>query len=583
MYTKEKNAQIVISLLKQHGIRKVIASPGTTNVAFIGSIEKDPYFEIISAVDERSAAYMACGLAEETGEPVVISCTGATASRNYAPGMTEAYYRKIPVLALTSMQAFSNVGHHNPQVIDRSVVPNDVANLSVALPIVKDEQDLWDCEVKVNNALLELKRNGGGPVHINLPTTYTLPFITGDMPDYRAIFRITTSDILNKKFPPISKDLVGEIGIFIGSHVSFSEAETEAIEKFCRCYDAVVFCDKTSSYKGDYAVNFSLAASQEMLDKAKYKPSLMIHIGEVSGDYYTLGLSADTVWRISPDGELRDTFKKLKYVFEMEECLFFDTYSNDRTAGTSYYNRCVSYLSELRKNLPELPFSNLWVAKELSDKIPEGSTLHFGILNSLRSWNFFEVDKTIITKCNVGGFGIDGSMSTLIGASFSRPNSLYFCVLGDLAFFYDMNSIGNRHVGNNIRILLINNGKGTEFRQYNHHAAYFGESADNFIAASEHFGKKSNRLVKDYSEALGFKYIYANNKEEFLNVYEDFVSEQEVEKPIVFEVFTNSEEESSALKLINNIEKDSSVKIKKFAKSLISSDTKKFIKRKLNR
>lgn len=174
--TTEKNALIVVSLLKEHGIRYVIASPGTTNNALIGSIQKDPFFKVYSAVDERSAAYMACGLAAETGEAVVLSCTGATASRNYAPGMTEAYYRKLPVLAITSTQQIGRIGHHVAQVIDRSVISNDVARISVTLPVVKDDEDFWDCEVKVNQAILELTRHGGGPVHINLPTTYSLPF-----------------------------------------------------------------------------------------------------------------------------------------------------------------------------------------------------------------------------------------------------------------------------------------------------------------------------------------------------------------------------------------------------------------------
>ena len=62
-------------------------------------------------MDERSAAYIACGMAEESGEPVVLSCTGATASRNYMPGLTEAFYRKLPVLAITSSQDISKIGH----------------------------------------------------------------------------------------------------------------------------------------------------------------------------------------------------------------------------------------------------------------------------------------------------------------------------------------------------------------------------------------------------------------------------------------------------------------------------------------
>ena len=109
-YTVEKNVQMLIYLLKAHGIKKVIASPGTTNITFVASMQQDPYFEIYSAADERSAAYMACGLAAESGEPVVISCTGATASRNYVPGLTEAYYRKLPIVAITSAQHLGRIG-----------------------------------------------------------------------------------------------------------------------------------------------------------------------------------------------------------------------------------------------------------------------------------------------------------------------------------------------------------------------------------------------------------------------------------------------------------------------------------------
>jgi len=144
-YTDEKQAQIVIALLKAHGIRRVVASPGTTNMAFVGSVQSDPFFEMFSAVDERSGAYMAGGLAAETGEPVVLSCTGATASRNYMPGLTEAYYRKLPVLALTSMQGRGRPGHHVAQVIDRSSMPADVVKLSVDLPLVSNSAStcLW--------------------------------------------------------------------------------------------------------------------------------------------------------------------------------------------------------------------------------------------------------------------------------------------------------------------------------------------------------------------------------------------------------------------------------------------------------
>ena len=106
-YTNERSQQIVIALLKAHGIRKVVASPGTTNITLVGSMQQDPYFEMYSSVDERSAAYIACGLAAESGEPVVLSCTGATASRNYLPGYMNSEVRTQIVqnaLRLDSLQ-----------------------------------------------------------------------------------------------------------------------------------------------------------------------------------------------------------------------------------------------------------------------------------------------------------------------------------------------------------------------------------------------------------------------------------------------------------------------------------------------
>ena len=581
LYTDEKNVLIILALLKAHNIKKIIASPGTTNMALVSSMQNDPYFEMYSAVDERSAAYMACGLAAESGEIVVISCTGATASRNYASGLTEAYYRKLPILAITSTQSISKVGHHIAQVIDRSTIQKDIAKLSINLPIVKDSTDHWDCEINVNRAILELKRHGGGPVHINLPTTYSRNYETRELPNVRVIDRICTSD----DFPEISSK---NVGIIVGSHVDWDDDLTSAVDKFCEMYNAVVFCDHTSSYKGKYRLLFSLAAGQKYFDKNNYCPDLAIHLGEVSGDYYTknLGLNAKQVWRVSEDGEIRDTFEKLTLVFETPEKVFFTKFleKNISKNGVDYFETCKEYLENLRKVPVELPLSNIWVASIIHDKLPESSTIHFGILNSLRSWNLFEISNSIKSACNVGGFGIDGNLSSLLGASLFDKERIYFGIIGDLAFFYDMNTAGNRHFSRNIRILLINNGKGTEFRQYNHAAAHFGDDADRFTAAAGHFGNKSRTLVKNYAEGLGFEYLSAVTKEDFLSNLSSFIDPKQKDKPILFEVFTNNEDESNALEIMLNIQQQSSLsKTKSLAKKALGkgglSTLKGFVKK----
>lgn len=578
-YSDEVNAQIVVALLKAHGIRKVIASPGTTNMAVVYSMQNDPYFEMYSCVDERSAAYMACGLAAESGEPVVLSCTGATASRNYLPGLTEAYYRKLPVLAITSMQDFSKVGHLIAQTLDRSTPPADVVNLSVTLPVVKDDNDRWDCEIKVNKAILALTRQGGGPAHINIPTTYSRTYSTKELPKFRVINRI----VLGDAFPQLPK---GPIGIFVGSHKTMSAQLVEAIDRFCAAHNGVVFCNYSSSYKGKYRVLYSLVAGQNGYVAADSAPELTIHIGEVSGDYYSMKVIGKQVWRVSEDGEIRDTFQRLRYVFEMNELSFFEHYGKEgKTGDDSYLQACKKQLQAHYDQMPELPFSNPWIAAKIAHRIPEGSTIHFGILNSLRSWNFFELPESVTSESNVGGFGIDGGVSSLLGASLANRNKLYYCVIGDLAFFYDMNTLGNRHVGNNLRILLVNNGRGTEFRQYKHPGSILGEQADNFVAAAGHFGSKSANLVKHYTQDLGFEYLQADSKETFERECERFLTPKMTGKSMVFEVFTDSALESEALETILTIKDNDGLKdrTRQFAKQVLGQKQINILKKVIGR
>ena len=561
-YTNERNVQIVIALLKAHGIHRVIVSPGTTNMTFVVSIENDPWFHIWSSVDERSASYLACGMAAETGEPVVISCTGATASRNYMPGLTEAYYRKLPVLAITSTRGNYKIGHLIDQQIDRRNIPNDIAIESVTIPMVKDYEDERFCEIEANKAILALKLNGGGPVHINMYTRYSHDFSVREIPHVNTIYRHT---IYDKEWPSIPHD--GRIVVRIGSHADFTDEQTRAIDEFCATYDAVVCCDHTSGYRGKYEVHGQLVFGQQMWQSSLRNTNLCIHIGEVSGDQFCV--NAKHTWRVSPDGALRDTFGNLRRVFMMHETDFFNHYKKKDCNHTEYLDSLNKEIDEIKNKIPNLPFSNIWMAQQMHDKLPKGCEIHFGIYHSLRSWNFFKLPMGIQAKCNVGGFGIDGGVSSMTGASLSNSDKLFFGVFGDLAFFYDMNVIGNRHVGNNVRILLINNGKGNEFRNYGHPCFFLGDEADKYIAAAGHYGNMSNLLVKNYAENLGYDYLKAANKEEFISVIEHFLSPHIGDRPILFEVFTETDDESNALETILNIVIDQKAQIKSNIKKAV--------------
>ena len=401
-------------------------------------------------------------------------------------------------------------------------------------------------------------------------------FDVSELPPARAVDRIMPGDEL--------PSLAGKrVAVYVGAHRAWTDSEIEACEAFCERYGAVVFCDQTSNYPGAHGVMGALVALQKHYSSPCLPVGVMVHIGEISGAY--AAPKPRQTWRVSLDGQPRDPFGKLRYVFDMPEEEFFRAYAEVEGASASF-DLAKEWQAEdarIRAKIPELPFSNIWCAKELAPMLPVGSVLHLGILNSLRSWNFFPKDPSIRSYCNTGGFGIDGCMSSLIGASLCSPDKTFFGVLGDLACFYDLNSLGNRHVGRNVRIMVVNNGVGTEFKNYNHRAAAFGDEADAYMAARGHFGNQSRDLLRHYAEDLGFEYLCAEDKDSFREAARRFVDPDSADKPMLLEVFTTSEDESDALRAMHSLETDAAGAAKDAVKSLLGNRGVAAVKKALGR
>lgn len=574
-YTNEENILILIALMKEHGVKRVVVSPGTTNLTFIMSLQNDEFFVLFSAADERQAAYIACGLAAETKEPVALSCTGATASRNYIPALTEAFYRKLPILAITSTQHEGRIGHHIPQVIDRSSPLNDICLMSKHLGIIHSNDDRWACTMDANEALLELRHRGGGPVHINLATTYSRDYSIQELPQVRVVKRFEASG--NLPIPPR-----GTIAIFVGAHLSWGDQLTQAVDAFCENNNAVVLCDHSSNYYGKYRIEGNLVTDQEFCNLPCKQIDLLIHIGEISGAY--MAIKPTAVWRVSPDGKLRDTFGGLTSIFEMSEIEFFERYNKEyaqSVSGMSYWRAWKDSDAKLRSCIPELPFSNAWIAMNALDRLPANTVVYLGILNTLRAWNYFLAPrkKNLLFLVNTGGFGIDGYVSSLLGSALADDERLHLGVIGDLAFFYDMNALGNRHLPRNLRLIIINNGRGTEFRNYFHTGAQFGDRADEFIAAAGHYGDQSPALVRHYAEDLGMEYYAIEDKEQFTKALEAFLQHNKKSRPKVMEIFTNWQDESDALFALRHIGRDANTVLKNKVKGVLGEKGVRLMKR----
>ncbi len=549
-YSIERNTQILIYLMKQHGIRRVIISPGTTNMNFALSVQNDDFFKVINVVDERSAAYMACGLAEETGEPVAISCTQATAPRGYIPGMTEAYYRKLPVLAIASTHRMGHVGHNIPQVTDRHLLQADAAVYHAIIPVVHDDDDEWSCGIKVNEALLALSHNGGGPVYLDLETDYSQDFSSRKLVPIKTINRICNkADI-----PTISaKGVV----VYCGAHSVWDDELIQLVDEFCEKYNAFVLCDHMSNYHGKYGILPTLIYNQEnVCQPAAFE--LVIHIGNVCRSFYSL--KAENVWRVNPDGKICDTFRALTHVFEMDEKNFFRACNEHSHVVQKQGETCCSnyahwyeWYCSLLRDVPKLPLSSVLVAKYMAENLKEDSVLHLCGSYLSKCFSLFEFKNIVNAYANSGGCGIDGPMSSFVGASLSDPKKLFIGVIGDLAFFYDMNCLGIRELGKNIRIIMVNNGCGMEMAQYVHPVGRRGDEAcENLAAKGGHYSGKSKNLVRDYVCNLGFDYYRVEDESELASV-SSILTDNAIEKPLFVEVFTNAAIENEALKAMYSV------------------------------
>lgn len=532
---KHNTLHYILALLKAYGIKNIVASPGSQNSTFNYIAQEDSYFKCYSVIDERAAVYVALGIATELQEPVVITCTGATAARNYMSGMTEAYYRELPIIALTFYNPKLNKFSLEPQYTDRSISQNDIKEISIHLPEIKDRVDKMHILTKLN-AALSLAKYKNLPVHINCPSAYnydikTLPTDIWTTQYYDEEFSKLIPELKNKKF-----------AIFMGEHKKFTSEEEKAISNFAQSYNIPVFCDHTSNYHGKNKV---LIQQFRLLNKPFLRPELILDMGGISGAYNKGGIfTASEVWRIIKNYRYgsRHNKKLTKLLIGSEVNIFKQLNLNDNTKS-NYYDLIVDELNKL--NTPALPLSMPLVAQMLSSYIPEKSSLHLAILTSLDAMNYFSLPETVDVFCNVGGFGIDGPLSTSVGQSIAKQNKTHFCVTGDLAFFYDMNILGNRHINKNLKIILVNNNKAVLFRLNKLHENTWGAKTDVLVGAAGH----NKGGAKGWVESCGFKYLTATSKEEFLNQIKDFCS-KDFGAPVVFEVFTDTEEEKLAIKTL---------------------------------
>lgn len=547
MYTELKSYQIIIALLKEYGIRHLVLSAGSRNVPFVHSVEEDPYFTCYSVVDERSAGYFALGLSQELGEPVLISCTSSTATCNYWPPVAEAFYQGVPLVVLTSDRNPAMLGQWEDQMIDQVGMYDRHVRKSVNLPIINDSDDAHFCERLVNEALLELDHHGTGPIHINVPMkAYNNSFNVKELPKVTRIRRVETDQADEWAACADQLSRVKRVLVVAGQQSSCPAELACALESFAASYEVAIAAEYMANIPREYAFNPTLCMEYRYITPKKFS-EFMPDVVITFGGNMTAGLKdmlrkfagSYEHWSISEDGSVCDMFRSLTRVFECTPAEFFS-----RMVDASSCKPDGSYLAALKAyeasaTVPELPYSNMAAIRKVVERVPTGSILHLAINNAIRLTNFFKLQPGVKVYANIGTHGIDGCLSSLLGqaAASGRPSYL---VIGDLAFFYDMNALRIRHVTDKVRILLLNNEGGEEF-YFNQ--VWKDEASDLHTCARHH--TKAEGWVRE----CGFRYLSAHNPEELDAAVEEFFND-DAEGPVLLEVFS---EMSSDSKLVYDV------------------------------
>ncbi len=535
MYSDDLLVQELLALLKAYNVRHIVIAPGSRHYPITKSLEHDRDFTLYSVVDERSAGFFALGLIQAIGAPVATLCTSGTASINFGSAVVEAYYQKLPLCVLTPDRLPELLGQMEDQMFPQTTMFQDFTKYVALLKPVHGPLDKWFVNRVLNEALDALTTNGGGPVQINIPILNPAEkdFATAELPKSRVIRRHR-----HVPSPPdwaaIGQRLRGKrVQVLWGQSPPPTPALQAAFDAFAQAFDVLTLADHLSNL--DHASRVRLPLLYLHLPAARaseMRPDIVITVfGNIVFQDNVNALfrgSAVEHWRIGEDGDVSDPFRRLSDVFEMSPEEFFREAAEAVSSASpqqGYRQAAMTLVKRLPKFPPDLYGETAAIGRFLAS-LSQNCVLHIANSAPMRMVQFFDIDRSVLVLANRGINGIDGSMSAAVGYA-AASERLNFLVLGDLAFFYDMNSLWIRHRPENLRILVLNNDGG----------AIMHSSWGSSPQVGKHVSADHHTSVRGWVESLGIRYLSATNFAELDAALVDFTDDNAAEA-MVLEVFT---------------------------------------------
>lgn len=534
----------ISKLVSEHGIKHAVICPGSRNAPLTISFARNKNLQCYSIPDERSAAFIALGMAQYLQQPVALVCTSGTAALNFAPAIAEAYYQQIPLLVITADRPPELIHQRDGQAINQTNLYQNFVKKSYQL-LPENGIDAENYINRITNEAIHICTDSPyGPVHINVPIrepfypskneeielskncrtikkyplVKTLPKL--EWTELVGIIQKCTKKLIiaGLQAPEINENvstLIGQLDIPIIADITSNIHTSNTIGKV-----DIILANSNSSYFKELQPDLLITIGREVLSKnvkqfiKNNKPQYHIHIE----DTYTIA----------------DTYLSITHLVPLSASVFFSELTNktkivaDKTYLEAWQNKSIKANIVFNNFIKTVPYGELKAISMLIDTIDNESVLHFANSMPVRYASYKGAYQQMVFS-NRGTSGIDGSNSTAVGSALVSGKTTYLFT-GDISFLYDRNAFWHNYLPKNLRIIVSNNAGGGIFRIID--GAKEQPELDDFFETKQKYNAQF--IAKEFD----FEYYTCTNLAELDKNIPQFI--QPTDKPKIIEIFSSS-------------------------------------------
>ena len=526
----------LFSLLEAYGVKAAVCSPGSRNAALLQEADRREGIKKYVVVDERSAGFIALGLAMVSRSPVALICTSGSALLNYAPAAVEAYYQGIPLIVVSADRPEIWINQDDSQTIVQPGALANVVKASYDLDGDNREEDYqWFANRTINEALMTALAPKEGPVHINIHLNgkinteeHIIPEVEPSFP-LRKIFRLVPPSRLDKEeINSLAELAMGKRIMLVAGFMPPDHKLQKAVATLAGLKNVAVMAETISNLhlpKENFMVDsalFPLSPSQAR----ELAPELVISLGGAlisrKLKEFLREVKPEMHWALGHSDNVIDYFRALTTKIEVSPASFLQTFGKrlfriQKALSPSMIPDYEGMWHEQRtgvgNRLKNVGWSDLKALDMVLNSLPESANLFLSNGTSVRYAQIIPYRLTHATYSNRGVSGIEGSTSTAIGGMLAY-GGMTCLISGDMSFGYDMAALASDFADERMRIVVLDNGGGDIFR--------FIEATRHLDIREDYLCADMNVPVEKIARAYEWEYFYAASEKELRKALREF-------------------------------------------------------------